>query len=103
MLPVYDRLSAKAFALADPGTERFKRSRRVSKHAPNGRRRAAPPGQRGCPVRVLVDTSVWAGHFKQRDETLLTLLERHAICGRGCGLVDFSRMALAPSGQNTSP
>ena len=26
-------------------------------------------------MRVLVDTSVWVGHFKQRDERLVALLE----------------------------
>jgi predicted nucleic acid-binding protein len=98
-------------------------------------------------MNVLVDTSVWVGHFKQRNHTLvdllntgrvvchphvvlevacgsppqrrlvidllrqlaptpvatadelLTLLDTHALHGRGCGLVDISLLAstlLAP-------
>jgi len=32
-------------------------------------------------VKVLVDTSVWVGHFKQRDERLVALLEAGlAVC-----------------------
>ncbi len=101
-------------------------------------------------MKVLVDTSVWVAHFKQRNEVLvallhagwvvchphvvvevacgtppqrqqiiemlselealpvatsvelLTLLERRAIFGRGCGFVDLSLLASALLGQQTS-
>ena len=94
-------------------------------------------------MNVLVDTSVWVAHFRQRDEHLVTLLneglvlchpyvvteiacgtppdrreviqilsdldtttvatqeevleliERHALFGKGCGLVDLSLLASA--------
>ena len=94
-------------------------------------------------MNVLVDTSVWVAHFRQRDEHLVTLLneglvlchpyvvteiacgtppdrreviqilsdldtttvatqeevleliERHALYGKGCGLVDLSLLASA--------
>lgn len=101
-------------------------------------------------MKVLVDTSVWVAHFKQRNEPLvallyagwvvchphvvvevacgtppqrhqiiemlseletlpvatpdelLTLLERQAIFGRGCGFVDLSLLASALLSQQTS-
>lgn len=100
-------------------------------------------------MKVLVDTSVWVGHFKQHNEALvalllagwvvchprvvlevacgirpqrqpiigmlgeletspvatpvelLTLLERQAIFGRGCGFVGLSLLASALLGQQT--
>ena len=30
-------------------------------------------------MNVLVDTSVWVGHFKQRNECLVALLESHRV------------------------
>lgn len=41
-------------------------------------------------MNILVDSSVWVAHFKQRNE-----LNTHQLFGRGCGFVDISLIASA--------
>lgn len=41
-------------------------------------------------MRVLVDTSVWIGHFKQRNEHLVTLLEAGLVVSHPHVLVEVA-------------
>jgi hypothetical protein len=52
-------------------------------------------------MSVLIDTSVWVDHFRNRNDGLLrspheaslaevmAFIERESVFGRGCGLVDM--------------
>ena len=39
-------------------------------------------------MKVLVDTSVWVRHFKQRDEQLVALLQAGWVVGHPCVVVE---------------
>jgi predicted nucleic acid-binding protein len=41
-------------------------------------------------MRVLVDTSVWVGHFKRRDERLVALLEAGGVLCHPCVVVEVA-------------
>lgn len=41
-------------------------------------------------MKVLVDTSVWVGHFKQRDERLVALLEAGLVVCHPYALVEVA-------------
>lgn len=41
-------------------------------------------------MKVLVDTSVWVRHFKQRDEQLVALLQAGWVVGHPCVVVEVA-------------